>query len=233
MQKIVETLPFGLRQKWREKADSITEGEKRDVSIEDIADFLEAKARVANHPVFGSVTNISRNYVEKDDAKRRNRTARLRVFQGTNLATQGNLPDDVGGRVDRAENVVSVNPNLKCPLREANHWLTRCHLFTGKSYQERYKFVRERSLCDNCLQSGHVASSCPKQSFCQVSNCNLKHRKHSTFLHPQREQPEHLSTNLATPRAVQLLTSLMFGRRIALLVCQRDCVALMGPALQV
>ena len=31
---------------------------------------------------------------------------------------------------------------------------------------------------------------CPKQSFCQVSNCNLKHRKHSTFLHPKREQPE-------------------------------------------
>ena len=31
---------------------------------------------------------------------------------------------------------------------------------------------------------------CPKQSFCQVSNCNLKHRKHSTFLHPKRQQPE-------------------------------------------
>ena len=44
MQKIVERLPFGLRQKWREKADSITEGEKREVSIEDIADFVEAKA---------------------------------------------------------------------------------------------------------------------------------------------------------------------------------------------
>ena len=27
-------------------------------------------------------------------------------------------------RVDGAENVVSVNPNLKCTLCEANHWLT-------------------------------------------------------------------------------------------------------------
>ena len=69
MQKIVEKLPFGLRQKWREKADRITEGEKREVSVEGIADFVEAKARVANHPVFGSVTNISRNFVAKDDAK--------------------------------------------------------------------------------------------------------------------------------------------------------------------
>ena len=110
---------------------------------------------MANHPVFGSITNISSNYVEKDDAKRRNRTPRLRVFQGTNLATQGNLLDDVAGRVDCAENVVSVNPNLKCPLCEANYWLTQCHLFKGKSYEERYKFVRERGLCENCLQSGH------------------------------------------------------------------------------
>ena len=174
----------------RSRGSRITEGEKRDVSIEYIADFVEAKARVANHPVFGSVTNISRNYVEKDDAKRRNRTPRLRVFQGNNLATQGNLPDDVAGRVDCAEKVISVNPNLKCPLCEANYWSTRCHLFKGKLYEERYKFVRERGLCDNCLQSGHVASACPKQSFCQVSNCKLKHRKHSTFLHPKREQPE-------------------------------------------
>ena len=82
MQKIVENLLFGLRQKWREKVDSITEGEKREVSIEDIADFVEAKARVANLPVFGNVTNISRNFVEKDDAKRRNRNPRLKVSQG-------------------------------------------------------------------------------------------------------------------------------------------------------
>ena len=56
--------------------------------------------------------------------------------------------------------------------------------------KERYKFVRKRGLCDSCLQSSNVASACPKQSFCQVSTCKLKHRKHSTFLHPKREQPE-------------------------------------------
>ena len=156
MQKIVEKLPFGLRQKWREKADSITEGEKR-VSIEDIADFVEAKARVANRPVFGSVTNMSRNFVKKDDAKGRNQNPRLKVSQGTNLAPQGNLPDDKAERVDGVENVVSVNPNLKCPLCEANHWLTHCHLFKGKSYEGRYKFVLQKGLCDNCLQSGYVA----------------------------------------------------------------------------
>ena len=65
MQKIAEKLPFGLRQKWREKADRITEGEKREVSIDDIADFVQTNARVANHPVFGSVTNISGTCLRK------------------------------------------------------------------------------------------------------------------------------------------------------------------------
>ena len=74
MQEIVEKLPFGLRQKWGEKADSITEGEKQGVSIEYIADFVEAKARVANRPVFGSVTNMSRNFVKKDDEREETET---------------------------------------------------------------------------------------------------------------------------------------------------------------
>ena len=84
---------------------------------------------MANHPVFGSVTNISRNFLEKNDAKRRNRNPRLKVYQGTKLTTQGNMPDDKAELVDGAENVVSVNPNFKCLLCEANHWLTRRHLF--------------------------------------------------------------------------------------------------------
>ena len=60
-----------MRQKWREKADSITEGEKREVRIEDIADFVEAKAS-------GQPSSLWKRYeyfkelCEKNDAKRRN-----------------------------------------------------------------------------------------------------------------------------------------------------------------
>ena len=103
---MTETLPFGLRQKQREQADSITE---------DIDEFVELEARVASHPVFGSITNVSRNFTEKDDGKQKNRNQRLKVSQGTNLAIQGNLPDDKTEHVVGAENAVPVNPNFKCP----------------------------------------------------------------------------------------------------------------------
>ena len=54
-----------MRQKWREKADSITEGEKREVRIEDIADFVEAKASGQPSSFWKRYEYILRNFVRK------------------------------------------------------------------------------------------------------------------------------------------------------------------------
>ena len=55
LQRIIGRLPIWLRQRWRERADYITEDLKRDLTIADVAEFVEAKARIANHPVFGNI----------------------------------------------------------------------------------------------------------------------------------------------------------------------------------
>ena len=47
-------------------------------------------------------------------------------------------------------------------------------------FENRRKLVRKRALYDNCLFQGHIARACPKESFCKVSGCQVKH---STFLH--------------------------------------------------
>ena len=44
LRKIVNRLPFGLRRKWRDTADSITERD-REITIEDMATFVERRAR--------------------------------------------------------------------------------------------------------------------------------------------------------------------------------------------
>ena len=36
---------------------------------------------------------------------------------------------------------------------------------------------------------GHMAISCPKESYCKVVGCKIGHRKHSTFLHPKNDKP--------------------------------------------
>ena len=55
LQKIMEKLPFGLRQKWCDVADDITEVKQREITIEDIALFVEKRARACNHPIFGKI----------------------------------------------------------------------------------------------------------------------------------------------------------------------------------
>ena len=46
----------------------------------------------------------------------------------------------------------------------------------------RIRFARKSGLCFNCLFPGHIANSCPKNSFCKVTGCEVKH---STYLHPK------------------------------------------------
>jgi hypothetical protein len=47
LKKIINRLPFGMRFKWRDTVNRIIEKEGRDVTIEDVTEFVTAKARAA------------------------------------------------------------------------------------------------------------------------------------------------------------------------------------------
>ena len=57
LKKIVNRPPYGLRQKWRDVADKITGTVGQEITIEDLSDFVTAKARAATHAVFGDISN--------------------------------------------------------------------------------------------------------------------------------------------------------------------------------
>ena len=63
---IVNRLPCGLKLKWRDVADRITETEEREITIEDIDGFVTSKARVATHAIFGNVTRDNPVYLPED-----------------------------------------------------------------------------------------------------------------------------------------------------------------------
>ena len=52
LRKIVEWLPYPLRLKWCDLVDTISQKEKRDLNLTDILEFVEARSRAANHPIF-------------------------------------------------------------------------------------------------------------------------------------------------------------------------------------
>ena len=57
LRKIMERLPYKLRQKWREVADTIQVKENRDANLADVTEFVTTRSRVASHPIFGKLSD--------------------------------------------------------------------------------------------------------------------------------------------------------------------------------
>ena len=121
LQRIIGRRPLGLRQKWRDKADVITEEQKREVTIADIAEFVERKARIANHPVLWNVhPSDIKNNVAGTGSGRRCKTPK-KEHKCSTFATQGgaseNHPDRPKGNTDPAP----MKSNVTCPLCKGSH----------------------------------------------------------------------------------------------------------------
>ncbi len=53
---MVNGLPYSMRKAWREVADDISSNQSRDITFDDLAEFVERKARAQTHPIFGEIT---------------------------------------------------------------------------------------------------------------------------------------------------------------------------------
>ena len=179
LQRVVERLPYQLRQRWRDVADDITNNKHREISFEDIARFVQSKARALNHPVFGAVNTEQRNQGRTPSNRRSRRS--------DNFATLGG--EQVSESNEDRSSPTKATP--KCHLCKGDHWLTRCRQFKKQTVEQRLTFVRKKGLCENCFQTGHAVQSCPKNSYCKIPTCSTKH---STFLHPK--SPDQSNGNL-------------------------------------
>ena len=171
LKKIINRLPFDMKRRWHDIADDISECQQREITIEDVALFVEKRARSASHPVFGDVSNTDSQGSKQSRTGNRgtNGTSRPRASFGTLTNQKG---------CDLQSN---SHNHRQCVLCNSNHWLSQCSDFHNKSVDERYNIVNAKRLCRNCLVSGHLVKNCPKDSFCKVDGCRVKH---STFLHP-------------------------------------------------
>ena len=73
LKKIVYRLPLNLRQKWRDVADTVTERQEREVTFSDVGGFVEEKARVLKHPIFGDISSEPKGKGGLDTRKSTNR----------------------------------------------------------------------------------------------------------------------------------------------------------------
>ena len=163
LKKIVDRLPFDMKRKWRDIADNISECKHQEITIKDVASFIEKRARSASHPVFGDIQSQAKSQRQIHQSGRSS-------GKGYSFGTTGEPKRDAGPAVSQR----------KCPLCSNDHWLSQCSDFRSKSLEERLRITKVKGLCNNCLVSGHVVKQFPKASFCKIEGCQSKH---STFLH--------------------------------------------------
>lgn len=70
------------------------------------------------------------------------------------------------------------NPYKNCSLCNSLHPLYKCPDFHKKSPDERFQFVKTKTLCVNCLSSIHKTFNCNSSTLCRICK-----KKHHTMLH--------------------------------------------------
>ena len=124
--KIIEKLPFSLPQRWRERADCITNKEKRDISFDDVVKFVEERVRVMNHPIFSKLTTSK----SKDGREPKGRCA---FGIDANSGYQSR---------QREDSKVKLKVH-KCPMCSGNHILLRCNRFQRESVESVQSCARK------------------------------------------------------------------------------------------
>lgn len=80
-------------------------------------------------------------------------------------------------KIVRAHTASAANDN-NCLCCNKRHPLYKCFRFTTLSSAEKKNFVNQHRLCRNCLNSGHIQSSCRLNTKCHICNDT-----HHTILH--------------------------------------------------
>ena len=184
LQRIIGKLPLWLKQRWREKADHITKDLKREVTIEVIAEFVEEKAGIANHPVFGNIhSNDDKNNAVGTDSRRRHRTP-SKEHKGSAFTTQGTTPE---GITDPPKTILNTCRNSRMSNAHCVKRVIGCH---AASFSEESQSMSELVLCvvEDCAIIVLLQDTWLLQSFCQIVGCKISHRKHSIFLHPKNDK---------------------------------------------
>lgn len=146
---IIGKLPHHLRQKWVTRASKYKEeNEVPFPPFSFLVSFLRKESKLANDPAFQYQDRVKPPPKGPPGANVFNRATGVRE-EGEETAT-------------------------RCPIHKANHSLTVCKAFLGRSHQEKVNFLKEKKLCFKCLEStSHVARNCTAQVKCE--KCKGKH----------------------------------------------------------
>ena len=215
LKKIISRLPYVLRRKWRSKADYISEEEDREILLEDVVRFVEAEARAATHPIFGSIGDTNTKLTDK----KRPQTQKTKAFTSQS---------------DQSSHSNSKQHTSICVYCGNDHSLFHCSAFKQLSVQERSQFARDKWLCFNCLVPKHRAKECrrkPACGDCSGKHVTLLHMPHyNNDAHPRQQSTEQGVANDAVGSCSRSATNDP-SSKVALPILPVKVKAKNGPAV--
>jgi len=161
-------LPVHLQRKFRNKVDAYSIGYA--ATFSQLLSFIEDAADRANL-LFGQALAQPPRY---------NQSCPRKLKSGQLFAFQAKTIDEMH---------CQRNPRDVCPSCNCNnHTLSKCRTFLRKPIQERWRFVKGKRLCFNCLGVDHMSRDCKCESKCKACS-----RPHHTVLHREFAQPNRRS----------------------------------------
>ena len=132
--------------------------------------FIQCEADTAADPVYGEsgLLKFSRlGYNQQSSNQSQSRPASGQ-FRGQ-YRSQGASFVSSEGR--------AVKPCVFC---QESHRLYMCNAFKALKADQKYSFILEKHLCENCLLDNHSVDRCFRPSMCSIDGCS---QKHSRFIH--------------------------------------------------
>lgn len=143
----------------------------RDVTIDDITEFVEKQARSLNNPIFGKTENRRPSYIQATPKQDSSHAHRASFAAQVTRPNRENPPSSATS----SENQTTYSC---AACEDDHHQITDCPKFKNMKLTERLDVVKKKHLCFGCLRRGHQLKTCYKRKPC--TECN---QKHSTFLH--------------------------------------------------
>ena len=209
LQKIIAKLPFPLQLSWRKTVDTLEQNNK-DVTFNELVNFIDREARIAKHPVFSSVA------LAEAEGKNRAADTKLSVNKVSNPRSNAAYTAKVqvtktSDFLDTRAEEYSAEPAVQASLRECmcsqSHDLDSCEVFLNKPVDERKAFLIKNRLCFGCY--GHTSKTHDVRTCRKRRKCKICGKLHATGLHGSlpKKQPDNSSANAENETLVKTAIS--------------------------
>lgn len=174
----VSKLDPSTEREWECHKGSLMSNSKSDTTsklkLDDLLTFLRNRADMlemisANHTKVPQSSNFPKQTNQNSSPRAPN--SQQQVFTHVTTA-QSNNNNTKPNHSKSGERRVRV-----CQVCSGNHALYTCMHFLNLSVKERIKIVEEKSVCPNCLRSGHTLIECT------FGPCKQCQKKHNSLLH--------------------------------------------------